>query len=322
MQHQALTDAKLVERLINRVALERTCTADVLEDLAEVDARKIYVTEGYTSLCEYGVKALGYSEDESYPRVAAARLTRRFPLALQMLRDGRATLSTLKTIGMHLNEDNATERLEAAAGLTISKVKELVASWAPKPDVPTTVKFVATTEPPRLFERTEPTPPPALVIEPTRPAPLPKPLSPGKRVITFTLDEDEYTELMRLRALDRHATPDGDIKKVIVKAVRDRLAKVEARKFGKLKTDRPTEPPSAETDKRTLTQAQKREVAARDGHQCCYVSPSGRRCESTAWLEHDHIDGWSLTHQTTAARTQLLCRTHNQAKGSAPGFVT
>ncbi len=99
MRSSRLSDEKLVERLLRRVAVERGCTADVLEDIGQVDARDIYVVEGYSSLSEYCMKALGYSQDESFPRVAAARLVRRFPLALQMLRDGTLTLSTLRTIG-------------------------------------------------------------------------------------------------------------------------------------------------------------------------------------------------------------------------------
>jgi hypothetical protein len=417
MKVLGLSDEKLVERLLHRVAVERGCTADVLEDLSEVDARQIFVTEGYTSLSAYCIEALGYSEHEAYPRVSAARLVRRFPYALQMLRDGRVSLSTLRIVGPHLSDENAHERLASAARLTAKKLEVLIASWAPRPDVPTTVTFIAAPEPPRLLQRMEaaatvesmvatirearsvsaamgtiPTSIPSQhaasrateAFEP--PAPLPKPLSPGKRCVTFTLDESEYAELMRLRDLDRHTTPDGDIKKIIVRAVRDRLAKVEARKHGTLKRTTPTqvtggaaaaagagvgaagagagagagaaagagagagagaaaagagagagarvgaagagagvyagEPTSrasaAITDKRSPTQQQKRDVAERDGHRCSYVSPSGRRCDATAWLETDHIDGWALTRQTSSDRLQLLCRTHNQAKGSAP----
>src|SRR5882757_430289 len=153
MKPHALSDEKLVERLLCRVARERECIADVIEDLGEVDSRKLYVTVACSSLSGYCVERLGYSETEAYPLVAAARLARRFPQALQMLRDGRMSRATLRLIDPHLTPDNADERLAAAAGLTVKKLEMLIARWAPKDDVPTTVTFIPAKEPPRLLER-------------------------------------------------------------------------------------------------------------------------------------------------------------------------
>jgi hypothetical protein len=347
-----LSNEKLIERLLHRVAIERGCNADVIEDLAEVDARRLYLAAGCSSLSAYCIEVLGYSEPEAYPRVAVARLAQRLPQALRMLRDGSASLSTLRLLEPHLRGERAAERLAMAAGLTVKRIDELIVTWVPKPDVPTTVKVVAAPESLGLLQRMEAPAGDTLAAEPTQlspeelatlppptptPTPLPKPLSPGKRAITFTLDEEEYIALMRLRDLDRHSTPDGDIKKIIVRAVRERLAKVEARKFGKLKREKPRgethdagwsdanrggAEPHAITSRRAPSQAQRREVVARDGERCCYTSPDGRRCSSTAWLELDHTDGWALTHETRADRLRLLCRAHNQAKGSAPALVT
>ncbi len=47
--------------------------------------------------------------------------------------------------------------------------------------------------------------------------------------VKFIAAQEPPCLLMRLRDIDRHSIPDGDIKKIIVTAVRDRLAKVEAR---------------------------------------------------------------------------------------------
>ena len=105
--------------------------------------------------------------------------------------------------------------------------------------------------------------------------------------------------------------------------------RVEARKFGKLKkkpsvettpelpldTPAPTTTPAkAVTTTRAPNAAMRREVSERDGDRCTYVSSEGKRCSSTAWIEHDHTDRWADTHETETERLRHLCRAHNQGR--------
>ena len=56
----------------------------------------------------------------------------------------------------------------------------------------------------------------------------------------------------------------------------------------------------------------KREVAARDGHQCAYVSADGKRCAERTGLQYDHVIPLARGGQSTVANTRLLCGPHNQ----------
>jgi hypothetical protein len=58
--------------------------------------------------------------------------------------------------------------------------------------------------------------------------------------------------------------------------------------------------------------AVRREVMERDGYRCTYVSPDGRRCESTWRLELHHHEPAPMTGSSTADDLTVRCRPHNQ----------
>jgi 5-methylcytosine-specific restriction endonuclease McrA len=53
-------------------------------------------------------------------------------------------------------------------------------------------------------------------------------------------------------------------------------------------------------------------VWERDGGQCTYVSPEGRRCTERQFLEFDHIEPVARGGQASVENTRLRCRSHNQ----------
>ena len=87
------------------------------------------------------------------------------------------------------------------------------------------------------------------------------------------------------------------------------ITELENQKLGM--TDDPRDvPPSASG--RTIPRAVRRQVVERDGWQCGYVSPDGRRCESRWQLEFDHIEPFATGGESTADNVRILCRPHNQ----------
>jgi len=55
-----------------------------------------------------------------------------------------------------------------------------------------------------------------------------------------------------------------------------------------------------------------RAVFQRDGRQCSYVSPDGRRCSARRCLELDHVEPWAVGGEWTIENLRLRCRAHNQ----------
>src|SRR5262245_27322609 len=93
-----LSDEQLTAQVIQLARHEREGTASLVEHLAEFGARKLYLGQGCASLFTYCTEVLHLSEHETYLRITAARLSRRFPVVLNGLQDGRVNLTTLKLL--------------------------------------------------------------------------------------------------------------------------------------------------------------------------------------------------------------------------------
>jgi hypothetical protein len=134
-----LSDHELQAHLVMLVRQDRQLTAELLVHLGEVDIRRLYAVRGYSSLFGYAVQALGFSEDEAYRRITAARAVRKFRAALECVLDGKLHLSGLLLLAPHLTPDNHVELLRAGCGKTKRQVEQLVAERFPRPDVPASV---------------------------------------------------------------------------------------------------------------------------------------------------------------------------------------
>jgi 5-methylcytosine-specific restriction endonuclease McrA len=67
-----LTDAQLIGEVNALAACEREATAHLIASLAELDARRLYLGEGYSSLFTYCTQSLHLSEHAAYNRIEAA----------------------------------------------------------------------------------------------------------------------------------------------------------------------------------------------------------------------------------------------------------
>jgi hypothetical protein len=70
-------------------------------------------------------------------------------------------------------------------------------------------------------------------------------------------------------------------------------------------------PPQRRQRGRTIPAAVRRAVSKRDGEQCTYVDPAGRRCPETHRLEFHHLEPFALGGEHAAANLALRCAAHN-----------
>src|SRR6266852_5245290 len=83
-----LSNDDLVAAVNSLARCEREATACLLAHLAELDARRLYLAAGFSSLFTYCCTVLHLSEPAAYSRIEAARAARRFPVVLPMLGEG------------------------------------------------------------------------------------------------------------------------------------------------------------------------------------------------------------------------------------------
>ncbi len=111
-----VSNQRLVEILHGLVSEERKLLTRVLEHLAEVYRRRLYLEMGYSSLFTFCVKELGYTESQSQRRVLAMRAIALVPELENRLESGKVSLATVSLAQAHLL---AIEKVEGAkVGLT------------------------------------------------------------------------------------------------------------------------------------------------------------------------------------------------------------
>ena len=146
---QHLSDRELIARLRHAAADERRATAELIALLREVDSRRLYLGEGCSSLFTYCTQVLHLSEHAAYGRIEAARASRRFPIILEWLADGRLTLTAVGLLAPHLTNDNLSEVLEAARHKSKREIEHVVARLHPLPGSPLIVRKLPEAKPTR-----------------------------------------------------------------------------------------------------------------------------------------------------------------------------
>ena len=89
----ALSDRALLRQASTLVRHERHLQGAIIDHLAEIEARGLFLRRGCSSLFDYAVRELGYSDAAAGRRIGAVRLCADQPGARERLRDGSLTLS-------------------------------------------------------------------------------------------------------------------------------------------------------------------------------------------------------------------------------------
>jgi hypothetical protein len=319
------TDEQLLSELNVVAAKERGATADLITLLAEMDARRLYLAQGYSSLFVYCTKCLRLSEHAAYGRIEAARASRRFPLVLTLLTDGSITLTTVCLLAPHLTERNCRDVLERATYKTKREVEQQIAELSPLPAVPSTVRKLPLRPSSRSLKdaradreirlpgsvESESTP---VLIQPPPAAAVVVPLAPERYRIQITISRDTHDKLRRVQDLMRHVVPNGDPAAIFDRALTLLLNQIERTKLARV--ERPRAAPVAKSHGRHVSAAVRRVVWARDGGQCAFVGPAGR-CSERGFVEFHHVTPFAEGGTTTADNLQLRCRAHNAYEAEA-----
>jgi RuvA, C-terminal domain len=320
-----LSDTVLLRDLAELIRQERGTMASVLAHIAEVDARKLYVPLGYSSMLAYCTEELRLSEDATYKRIQAARAARQFPVLFAELAEGRLHLTAICILAPHLTPENAEDLIHGAAYRRQSEIHDLLRVSAPATGGAQS-ELGAHVEDPvgelaaQQVNGTGPTSEPAaqqvgagspeeansseLAAQQVGKGSV---LSRVEPLVPLMVRPQTRDRVRYLQALLSHAIPSGDISQVLDRALDLLTEQVEKRRFG-------TE--SGPRQRRTAGRARyipanvRHAVWNRDQGRCTFVGTNGHRCNSERFLEFDHVD--PRHREDTLNGLRLRCRTHNQ----------
>jgi hypothetical protein len=137
---KAVSDDELLRGLSQLLQQSRRVEGDLIAYVAEVDERKLYAREAVSSMYAFCTERLHLSEAEAWLRIRVARASRKHPMLLPMLRDGRLHLSGIVVLAPHLTPNNRQALLKRATHKTKREIEELVAELAPREDVPAVMR--------------------------------------------------------------------------------------------------------------------------------------------------------------------------------------
>jgi 5-methylcytosine-specific restriction endonuclease McrA len=312
-----LSSDQLRAEIVKLAHQERQATAALIRCLMEVDTRRLYLVDGYSSLFTFCTQVLHLSEHAALGRIEVARAAKRLPRLLCHLEDGSITVTNARMLAPHLTDANCDELLASARHRSKREVEEIVATLRPQPDVRSAVRKLpsppASEEAPVAASRESPAAlrhdePPSNVTPHIPARPVIAPLARERYKIQFTASKETLDKLRYAQDLLRHTTASGDVAVVFERALSALIEQLEKQKCGL--TTRPRNTAACAPGSRHIPASVRREVWQRDGGRCAFVGTRGR-CNERAFLEFHHLVPFAAGGRADPSNIQLRCRAHN-----------
>ena len=317
LRHQQLSDSELFLQTKNAAGIEKEATIALLEYLLEIDQRRLYSQKSYSSLFEYVVKELGYSEPSAADRVNAVRLMRAVPEVKNHLSENRLTLTSASQIQRFFKTEHKATQRHLPESSKISIIEACLDQS--KRDVEKTLFLKQSVQAQALNQEKI------------------KLISHERSEIKFTIDECTLKKLQSVKSL----MGERSIESIFDEAL-DLLLLKEQKKRGMIakekglkldganaktvsaRTDHekvanitdPTRPAEwsepSKLNSRFIPIDLKRFVFNRSKGQCEFVARvTKKRCESHYRLQIDHIYPFALGGRTEVSNLRHLCMSHN-----------
>ena len=337
----ALSDRELLAQTSNLARVERHLQGAIIDHLAEIDARSLFLRRGFASLFEYAVRELGYSDAAAGRRIAAMRLCADNPHTRERLRDGSLSLSAAAELQWAF--DRQRRRVPPVAATATRRAAATTPAVAALPTEPPLVldavgrqKLVeeaagkSTRQVKRMLADLDP--------ELAAAADRVRPLGNGRYELKALIDAECQRGLEQLTGLLSHVDPRMTVGQLVGRLVREALDRHDPSRRRPRTGSRPavsaplrrrqttstaqTRPgcdghaapaPKSRASGRAIPAAVKREVWQRDGGRCRYADPhTGRRCTSRHLLQIDHVLPYGLGGGSDPGNLRLLCHAHHR----------
>lgn len=272
---------------------ERRVTRAILEHINEVERRRLFAELGFSSIFDWLVKDLGYSESAAYRRMQAARVLRAVPEAAAKIESGALALTTLSKVQTLIRAD------EKRTGLKLSpEAKSEIVAKVEGCSSRETEKRLAEHFPEVVAQRTS---------ESVRE------LGKDRVQVSITLTHEQFEKLKRVQQLLSHRSPGASTASVLEAAI-DVFLERKDPLVRKVSARVPLGNTASGSGRGQAVKPSLRNAVFRKAQgQCEYRDVrTGRRCDSTRLLEVDHIWPRALGGGNERENLRVLCRTHNQ----------
>ena len=349
---QKMSSKELLSHTKQLALKEKEIHAQILHYLAEIQSRKLHLKMGFSSLFEYVVQELGYSEGAAHRRIQTMKLCQSLPETAQRIQAGTLNLTTASQLQSFFEKKENKDRqlLKSSSPPALSQKQDVLSSSSrpnenigfdldEKKELLNNVEGCSTRETQRRLSEKEPEL--ALPQEKVR-------FLGGKKVeVRVVLDERTLQQLEELKALLAHKNPSlsfGSLLGILSKeglekhnpllkgvssqprhrgrgshsSVKEKQAPIPHQPSTQTKAPAPMGSASSAQnlkENRYIPVNFRNFIWKRDLGQCTYkCHKTGRRCSSKHWLQIDHIQPLAFGGKTEVKNLRILCAQHNQAR--------
>jgi 5-methylcytosine-specific restriction endonuclease McrA len=312
--------------------------ARIVAHLAELEERRLHLLAGYSSLYDYCRKRLALSDYEAFARIAAARAARKYPVIFELLEQRKLHLTAICEVREFLTPENHRELLAEVSGQTKLQIREILARRFPRADVRASLKRLPELDPlspgryglrltlnaeqkeklelaRALLSHANPTGDLAVVVERALDALIARlekrrfgqrePRDAGGATAQSAVKpaEAKPAEAKPAEAKPAEAKP-AEAKPAGARANESRHSQVLAH------TPRSFEMRGAEgrsPRRKHIPNVVRRELVARNGARCSFISEDGKCCQERGFLQLHHRHPWARGGADTLANLALLC---------------
>jgi 5-methylcytosine-specific restriction endonuclease McrA len=260
--------------------------------LREIEARKLYIPAGYSSLFDFAVKVLGYSEGAADRRIKAMRLLSALPHAESLkieasLSAGELSLSNLSTLQRFFITEKKDRQRSYSVPERVALIEEL--------------KHKSAREAERVLVTHSP--------------------ESARTKLHFTADDALTKKLERLKELLSHQLPCQDMNALLHKLADMALKTLEP-------APTPQSTPTSESAQSTRSKNPryipakiKAVLLQKAQNQCQYTDrSSGQRCTTRHYLQIDHITPVAQGGDAKPQNLRVLCAIHNKYSAQQLGL--
>src|SRR5438309_553290 len=126
-----LSDSLLLGNAAKRIGNGCVEMAELLMDIVEIDARRLYAPAGYPSIHSFCMGEWHLSEDAAYKRIQAARAAQSFPVLFEVVAENRLHLAAVCLLAPHLTPENADELVAAATHQSKAAIERMLRARGP-----------------------------------------------------------------------------------------------------------------------------------------------------------------------------------------------
>lgn len=299
-----LSNTELLSRFGKLVQTERRITHLVLECIAEIDSRRLYLDKAYPSLYEYLVQGFGYSSSAALRRIESARLLREVPGVAEKIESGALNLSQLSKVQQAVR---TVQKIEDRK-LDLEEKRELLSRIEHATQQQTEVILSQALSLPVFSEDKE------------------KNHRDESVTLTITFSKKQMEILKQAQDLIAHAVPEKKWAEVITYLAQKEVIRRTDIKLSKKSTDKSKSESANASEinasskfstnpiRKPLSTALKKVILNRD--KCCQYQDkvTGKICGSTRFLQNDHRQSVWAGGSDEISNLQMLCAQHNRYK--------